>query len=72
MLCVIYIFLNICEGVRFYCEKIEASMCYVGVIDVYFFVVVGQFVKAVNNSLCVINLILYIFCRSLRDINGFF
>ena len=35
-------------------------MCYVGNIDVYFLVLISQFVGAVNNALHVINLILYI------------
>ena len=41
---------------------IEASVYYVGVIDVYFLVLVGQFVVAFNTYLHVINLVLYIFC----------
>ena len=54
-------------------EKIiEASMCYVDVIDVYFLVLIGRFFGSVNTALHVINLILYILCGSLKEINVFF
>ena len=33
MLCVIYIFLQILEGVRYYLKKIGYIMCFIGVID---------------------------------------
>ena len=52
-------------------KMIEASICYVGAIHVSFLVVIGRFVVAVNSALYVINLILYIFCGYLKDINVF-
>ena len=52
-------------------KMIEASMCYVGAIYVYFLVVIGRFVGAFNSALYVINLILYIFCGSIKKINVF-
>ena len=53
-------------------KRIESSMCYVCVIDVYIFVLIGQLVGSVHTDLHVINLILYIFYESLKDINLLF
>ena len=50
-------------------KRIEASTCYVGVIDVYFLVLISRLIEAVINALDVINFILYTFCGSLKDIN---
>ena len=47
-------------------------MCYVDVIGVNYLVLICIFVVAVNTDICIINLTLYIFFWSLREINVLF
>ena len=47
-------------------------MCYLGVIEVYFSLLRAWFVGSVNTDIHIINLILYIFCGYLIEINVFF
>ena len=67
----IYIFLYIFFKVLDVILKIfEARMCYIGVVE-GFLVLRVWFVGAVNTTLHIIDLILYIICWSLQEINVF-
>ena len=70
--CSLHIFLHLLEGVRWYLKIFEAPMCYLGVIEVYILVLGVLFVEAFNTYLHIINLILYILCKSLKEISVFF
>ena len=48
-------FCSFMKVLNFIIKIIEASMCYVGVIDVYYIVLIGRFFGAVNTALHVIN-----------------
>ena len=72
MLCLFTYFCSFVEVIDVIVKIFEASMCYVGVIDVYFLVLIGQSVGSINTALHVINLILYILCGLIKEINVFF